>query len=226
MAAAAFPLELVENHLTSLRRLAQLLVRDPNDAEDVVQETWLMALRSRPSGLHRLRGWLETVLRNVVRRRRRQQRRSQIRERSVARRDSVPPAVDVVMRQQHLASLTDAIRELPVELQECVFLRSGAVELEGPEPCRPVIGVYQDLMVRSLIDKGGWSVTWPLPLQTEGLRGILVRVDGDATDVVQPIRDRLAALSGDIRYVHVLPMTSRVEAMRGPWRVGTSSHFA
>lgn len=106
-------------------------------------------------------------------------------------------------------------------LQECVFLR-GAVELEGPEPCRPVVGVYEDLMVRSLADRGLRSVTWPLPRETEGLRGILVRADGDATELVQPIRDRLAALSGDIRYVHVIAMTSRVEAMRGPWRVGAT----
>ncbi len=107
-------------------------------------------------------------------------------------------------------------------LQECVFLRRGAVELEGPEPCRPVIGVYDDLMVRSLADRSSWSVTWTLPLETEGLRGILVRADGDATELVQPIRDRLAALSSDIRYVHVIPTTSRVEAMRAPWRVGAT----
>jgi len=107
-------------------------------------------------------------------------------------------------------------------LQECVTLRHGAAELEGPEPCRPVIGVYEDLMVRSLADQGLWSVTWPLPRETEGLRGILVRADGDPTALVQPIRDRLAALSGDVRYVHVIPMSARVEALRGPWRVGAT----
>ncbi len=107
-------------------------------------------------------------------------------------------------------------------LRECVFLQRGAVELEGPEPCRPVVGVYEDLIVRSIADKGLWSVTWPLPLETEGLRGILVRTDGDATELVQPIRDRLAALSSDIRYVHVIAMASRIEAMRGPWRVGAT----
>ena len=105
-------------------------------------------------------------------------------------------------------------------LQECVTLEQGAVELEGPEPCRPIIGVYDDLMVRSLGDQGRWSVTWPLPLETPGLRGILVRTDGDTTELVQRIRDRLTALSGDIRYVDVIPMASRVESMRAPWRVG------
>ena len=120
--AADLPL-LVENHLTALRRLALRLVGDSHDAEDALQETWLRALQSPPSGLDRLRGWLETVLRNVVRRRRRQELRSEHRERSAAVPGSAQPAVDVVMRQQQLGVLTEAIRELPVELQECVFLR-------------------------------------------------------------------------------------------------------
>jgi DNA-directed RNA polymerase specialized sigma24 family protein len=74
------PLEMVENHLTSLRRLATQLARDPHDADDVLQETWLLAMQSPPRGLDRVRVWLETVLRNVVRRRHRQaQRRNGIR---------------------------------------------------------------------------------------------------------------------------------------------------
>ncbi len=107
-------------------------------------------------------------------------------------------------------------------LQECIFLESGPVELQGPEPCRPVVGVYEDLIVRSVADKGLWSVTWPLSRETEGLRGILVRADGDPIEMVGPIRDRLAALSNDIRYVHVTPMIARIESMRGSWRVGAT----
>lgn len=103
-------------------------------------------------------------------------------------------------------------------LQECIALQAE----EGHGPCRPVVGVYEDLMFRSLADEGLWSVTWPIPLDTEGLRGILARVDGDATELVQPIRARLAELSSDVRFVNVLPMTSRVEGMRGPWRVGAT----
>jgi ABC-type antimicrobial peptide transport system permease subunit len=49
-----------------------------------------------------------------------------------------------------------------------------------------------------------------------------VRAAGDAAELVQPIRDRLTALSGDIRYVNVIPMASRIESMRGPWRVGAT----
>lgn len=107
-------------------------------------------------------------------------------------------------------------------LQECVFLQEGAVELDGPEPCRPVVGVYEDLVVRSLSDKGLWSVTWPEPVGVGEFRGMLIRVDGSPDEMVQKIRSRLAAMSTDIRYVHVLSMATRVESMRGPWRVGAT----
>lgn len=104
-------------------------------------------------------------------------------------------------------------------LKECVFLEHGAIELEGPEPCRPVIGVYDDIAVRSLADES-YSVTWPTPAETDGLQGILVRSVGDPVELVRPLRERLNALSSDIRYVHVTPIAGRVERMLGPWRVG------
>ena len=37
-------------------------------------------------------------------------------------------------------------------LGECVQLQDGTGSLEGPEPCRPVVGVYRDLAVRGLND--------------------------------------------------------------------------
>lgn len=107
-------------------------------------------------------------------------------------------------------------------LQECITLEVGPPGPEGPEPCRPVVGVYEDLMTSSLASAGRWSVTWPLPPETPGIRGILVRAEGDATEMAQPIRDRLAALSSDVRYVFAVPMASRMDAMRGPWRVGAT----
>lgn len=107
-------------------------------------------------------------------------------------------------------------------LRECVTLQRGVTELDGPEPCRPVVGVYEDLIVRSLGDEGIWSVTWPIPRDAPGLRGILVRVQGDPADYVQSIRDRLTTLSSEIRYVHVLPMSDRIDRMRGSWKVGAT----
>jgi iron(II)-dependent oxidoreductase len=50
-----------------LRALARTLVQDAELAEDLVQETWLSALRTRPAPEGGLRGWLGTVLRNRAR---------------------------------------------------------------------------------------------------------------------------------------------------------------
>ena len=106
-------------------------------------------------------------------------------------------------------------------LQECVFLQDGTIVEGGIEPCRPVVGVYEDLIVSSIGDRDRWSVIWPHPEENEGIRGILVRAN-QPMDLAQPIREQIAALSGGIRYVHAIPMESRIEAMRGPWRVGAT----
>lgn len=53
-----------------LRALAHSLVGSPDEAEDLVQETWIQALRSQPQGSG-LRPWLRRVLRNLVISRRR-----------------------------------------------------------------------------------------------------------------------------------------------------------
>jgi RNA polymerase sigma factor (sigma-70 family) len=57
--------------MTWLRGLARSLVMDSSAAEDVLQDTWLIALQRKPPGLGggRLRAWLTTVARNVARRR-------------------------------------------------------------------------------------------------------------------------------------------------------------
>jgi len=105
-------------------------------------------------------------------------------------------------------------------LQECVQLREGTLVVDGPEPCRPVVGVYEDIK-RSITDRISRSVTWPID-ENEKARGILVRASGDPQEIVVPIRERMAALSGDVRFVSVAPMPSRVAAMRGSWRVGAT----
>lgn len=107
-------------------------------------------------------------------------------------------------------------------LQECVTLDRGVPALAGPEPCRPVVGVYEDLITSSIASTGRWSVIWPLPPETPGFSGILIRARDDARELAQPIRDRLASMSSDIRYVFAVPMAARLDAMRGTWRLGAT----
>lgn len=56
-------------HRAWIRRVAASLVRDPGDAEDVVQATWLAALQSPPASNSRPAAWLASVARNFVRKR-------------------------------------------------------------------------------------------------------------------------------------------------------------
>ena len=106
-------------------------------------------------------------------------------------------------------------------LQECVRLREGTLVADGPEPCRPVVGVYQDVKT-SITDRSSWSVTWPIDHRSHRLRGILVRASGDPVELSAAIRERIATLSTDIRFVTATPMPTRVDGMRGQWRVGAT----
>src|SRR5690348_1591962 len=56
--------ELVQ-HTQFLERLATRLTRDPDLAGDLLQDTWLAALRHPPRRPGPVRAWLATVMRNV-----------------------------------------------------------------------------------------------------------------------------------------------------------------
>ena len=52
-------LEKLLSELSWLKRLASALVRDENDADDVVQETWLVAAEHSPTDGRPLKPWLK-----------------------------------------------------------------------------------------------------------------------------------------------------------------------
>ena len=56
----------LHEHTEALRRLARTLIRNPAEADDVVQTTWVRALQSqdRPDRGQGLRFWLLRVLRS------------------------------------------------------------------------------------------------------------------------------------------------------------------
>ena len=68
------PKELLE-HQGWLRALAFELVGDSQRAEDVVQETWLVALQNRSHPVRNLQAWLGGVVRNRARQLRRGEER-------------------------------------------------------------------------------------------------------------------------------------------------------
>ena len=99
-------------HSTWLRPMARALVRDEHLAEDVLQETWVAALRSPPNGAPH-GPWLSRVLRNVVRMHARTESRRTAREAKVARPEgeSSPPTTDLLELRLELVHALLEVRE-------------------------------------------------------------------------------------------------------------------
>ncbi len=109
-------------HLEWVRRLARGLIAHPQDAEDLVQETWLAATR-RPPRPGPLRGWLAQVVRNAAREQARRDSRRLSYESDAARSGASASSVDLVARastQRHVVELVLALEE---PYREVVLLR-------------------------------------------------------------------------------------------------------
>jgi RNA polymerase sigma-70 factor (ECF subfamily) len=108
-----------------VRRLALSLARDEASADDLVQETFVAALRRPPQDVEEdagLRAWFATVVRNFAFRQRRETQRRVQRERL----RSVPESSESEERARELEELRTELFEhvvaLPEELREVVLL--------------------------------------------------------------------------------------------------------
>ena len=123
-------------HLDALYSFAMVLTRNPDAAKDLVQETYLRAIRARESfaaGTN-LKGWLFVILRNAWLTEQRRHRVAPDRvaldalgeERAVeADRSDAPDAL--LLRKLLREAVADAIDGLDVEHREIVLLR----DIEG-----------------------------------------------------------------------------------------------
>lgn len=140
----------LRQHAAALRGLARDLV-GAGDADDVVQETALQALRSRPREPGPMVGWLLGIVRHVASRHRRTQVRRSRREQVVARGEVLPPdgSVDA---SDSLRFLTDAVLALPQPYRGAVFARylrdlsPAAIAAETGEP----VGTVKTRLKRGL----------------------------------------------------------------------------
>jgi RNA polymerase sigma-70 factor (ECF subfamily) len=106
-----------------IRRLARELVHDRELAEDLVQETCVVALERSPREPARLRQWLAEVLRNVLRQRARAANRRKQREADAARAEALEPTDQLVERALLQRALVDAVLELEEPYRSTVLLR-------------------------------------------------------------------------------------------------------
>ncbi len=109
-------------HARFLRGLTRALVVDDARAEDLVQETWLAAVR-RPPVEGDLRAWLARVLRNAATTQRRRDSRRADRERRSARRESLPSAADIVEKEDLARRVADAVFRLEEPYRRAILHR-------------------------------------------------------------------------------------------------------
>ena len=119
-------------HLDAAYNLARWLLRSEHEAEDVVQEAYIRALRF--FGGFRggdSRGWLLTIVRNVsytwLRKRRPDELNLSLDEEFHGREGGALDPEGEVLRKAEVRSVKQALETLPLELREVIVLR----ELEG-----------------------------------------------------------------------------------------------
>jgi RNA polymerase sigma factor (sigma-70 family) len=119
-------LEALLAHTEWVRALAWSLVRpdgDHRDPDDVVQETWVAVLEHPPRPERNVRGWLATVVRNVVRQDRRAGKRRQERERAGARAEALEDATAVVERAELHRRVVNTVMKLEEPYRTALLLR-------------------------------------------------------------------------------------------------------
>jgi RNA polymerase sigma-70 factor (ECF subfamily) len=116
-------------HADWLRRLAAHLVGRAGDPEDLVQQTWLAALRRPPAADRPARPWLAEVLRNFARKAHRDRRTREGREQSVAgdaglgAAKAAPPAESLLEAAQLQRQLADLVLALDEPYRTTILLR-------------------------------------------------------------------------------------------------------
>ena len=108
-------------HDPFVRGVARRLLADEHRVDDVVQETWLAALRRGPGPGGSLRAWLATVARHFAIDARRRDAAREARERAAARPETAPSMDEIYAREAIRRRLIDAVAALP-EATRAVFL--------------------------------------------------------------------------------------------------------
>lgn len=168
-------------HRAWIQRLAQRLVADPNDAQDVVQETWLAALRNPPPDDRSPRGWLARVAHNAARQLARRASARGYHERAAPKRDAAPSTADLVERISAERSVVEDVTALPEPYRRAILLRyfdELAPTTIAAQTGVPLATVKTRLqrglaMLRERLDRrhGGDASTWLLALTPIAMKG-------------------------------------------------------
>ncbi len=115
--------ELLEN-AGWVRNLCRNLVRDPHQAEDAVQDTWVRALQHSPDEPRALKKWLKTVATNAVfQRSRRETARRSREERAPERTNQLPTPAEALEKASMRREVVDAVLSLEEPYRTTIVLR-------------------------------------------------------------------------------------------------------
>jgi RNA polymerase sigma-70 factor (ECF subfamily) len=110
-------------HVGWVRDFARSLVADSARADDLAQETWVVALRQAPTGLRSPRAWLGAVLRSLWLRDHHREGSRHANELASARPEASAGGIDVVERASILRVLVDELTELDEPFRTALLLR-------------------------------------------------------------------------------------------------------
>ncbi|GEM_PF-2120947 len=111
------------SHSRWVRRLAKSLLFDQAHVDDVVQQTWMVALQQGPRQPENMRAWLAGVVRNLVRRQVRSEGRRARREQAVSGSGAAPSTDELVSMADSQARVVDAVLALPEPYRATVLMR-------------------------------------------------------------------------------------------------------
>ncbi|MCZ6596095.1 MAG: sigma-70 family RNA polymerase sigma factor, partial [Planctomycetota bacterium] len=115
--------EHLDQHVESVRRLAQSLVGDPNAADDLAQDAWVAALTSPPPTGRPIRAWLGRVVRNAARSLGRRETIRAGHERDAGARDGLPSTPEMLERVSVQRSVVDSVLALDEPYRRAILLR-------------------------------------------------------------------------------------------------------
>ena len=115
--------DMILAHLDWVRGLAHGLVSDSSLADDVVQETWLAALRHPPSPHRPPRPWLLSVVRNAVHQIRRGEAVRRGHEAGASKTDTLPSAGELVEKASLQRTVVDVLLALDEPYRRTILLR-------------------------------------------------------------------------------------------------------
>jgi len=104
---------------------------------------------------------------------------------------------------------------------ECIRVRADTM------PCTAVVGIAEDAVQSSMTNDA--RLNYYLPLEQFGLgraRTVLVRVRGDPSTQVEPVRKGLQAVMPGLSYVSVFPMREIITGERRSWQMGATMFVA